>query len=549
MKWKYGILALIVIMSLLPGEPALAKGASYKKIIHGGHVFDTVWIDLNDPRVAITVQVPGGFPLAGEKFESMVGNSRPTAAITGTYFNMSSHVPVGDIVMFGQLIHYGGIGTAMAVTRDNKVVFRRVPTGYVIHWDKFETVLAAGPTLLSNGEVDVHPDMENFSDKRIFGPAVRCAVGWRADNVLILLASRGVVSLKDLALAFKHMNCQSAMNLDGGSSTALYCSGTFYKKPRRELTNLLLVFDSPQAYNSYRKSSAYCFYRTGERFRARGKAFQAMLNFRGAAAADPTSAGYFKDLAGEYSSLGWNLWSSWSLSKAAAIYDKKGFADKALYYYGKALLVSDENASAHQWMADYYERAGDEAHHAIEKKAFSRCGFSSIALKQDLFSPYQQKLWYAFSWEDKGDGWLNEKTYGIKMKMPPDWEITHSRPYFIMLQNKNPQDTSFMSFEAIKSEIFTDLESTVSLMREKRGGETVSSEKSEISGFPACREVLSRISIDDKPWKLITTYVKRSRWVFVMTVGAPEENFSHAQAASAALLDNFSLETQFESYL
>lgn len=549
MKGKYGIVLFFILLFLWPKELLWAKGVTYKKILHGKNVYDTVWVDLNEPGVMITVQVPSGFPLTAESFRSMVNRSRPAAAITGTYFNMSSHVPVGDIVMFGQLIHYGGIGTAMAVTDDKNVIFRRVPAGYTIHWDKYETVLAAGPTLLSKGELDLNPEMEKFSDKRIYGSAMRCAVGWREDRSLILLTSRKAVSLKELALTFKSMNCREAMNLDGGSSSALFCKGTYYKEPKRTLTNLLLVFDSPQRYKEYRKSSAYTFYCTGEKFRSKGKPFQAMLNFRGATAADPSSAGYFKNLASTYSSLGWEVWTSWALSKAAEIYDTKGFADKALYYYQKAILVSDENAIAHRWMADYYKKTGDKKRQQDEEKALSRCLFSSLALRQDLFTPSQPLLWYQFLWENHADGWIHDKTYGIRMRIPSGWEITDCKSYFMIMQNSDPQNKFFMSFEAIKSEVFTGLDRTIKLIREKRGGEIVSSQMSQISGFPGCSEIISGIRIDGKPWMLSTTYVKRSRWVFVMTFGSPQEDFAKIREVEKDVLGTFSLDTQFEPYL
>lgn len=549
MKLKYAIVALFMIIVLIPGSSLSAKGVTYKKFIHGRYVYDTVWVNMADPGVRLTIQVPGGFPLAGASFRTLVSSSRPSAAVTGTYFNMSSHVPVGDIVMFGQLIHFGGMGTAMAISDDNRVLFKRVPTGFVMHWNNFETVLAAGPTLLSKGRIDIHPEMEPFSDRRIYGSAIRCAVGWRDDNIVIFLTSRGRVSLQELANTFICMKCREAMNLDGGGSSALYCNGKTYKKPTRSLTNLLLVFDSRKRYDAYRKTSAYTFYRTGAKFRKKGKSFQAMLNFRGATAADPSNASYFRDLAGTYSALGWHLWESTALSKAAAIYDRKGNAEKACFYYEKSLKASDANADAHRWMAGYYEKTGDAGLYLVEKKALSRCLFASTALIQDLFASPQQNLWYKLSWDDSADGWLNEKTFGIKMKIPEDWEICCSCPYYMLLQNKDPQNPVFMSLEAIKTEVFASLDRTVQILREKRGGEVTSSENREVSGFPGGLEVTSGISIDGKPWKFTTAYAKRSRWVFVLTLAAPEEHFQETQTICGDVLTNFSLEHEFEPYL
>lgn len=541
-------LPLLLILSL--SEAVMAKGVSYKKYVHGKFVYDTVWINLKDPNVRLAIQVPGGFPLSGEGFRGMVGESHPAAAITGTYFNMSTHVPVGDIVMFGQIIHYGGIGTALAITKDNSATFKRVPLGYVIHWDNYDTVLAAGPTLLKDGVRDIHPEEESFSDKAILGRAVRCAIGLRDDGTMILLCSRGTVSLGELADTFKSMGCRDAMNLDGGSSSALYCNSSYYRLPKRALTNLFLVFDSASGYDKYRKASAYKFYRTGSSFRAKGKNFQAMLNFRGAAAADPTNAAYFRDLAETYSNLGWDAWCSLALSKSANLYDVKGQRSKALYYYQKALTASSENVDAHRWMAEYYRSAGNQDSYAFEKKQLNRCIFTSFALKQSIFNPESAGTRFRLEWEDQGDGAFHEKTFGITVKMPEDWQRDALGSFYQVFQDRDCADCSFLSFEAIKSEIFTDLGQTIKMMREKRGGTVVSENELEVCGFPGKEETLRCESFDGGvPWMFNTLYVKRSRHVFVFTYGAPQDTYEAASGLVRESLKTLTLDTNFRPNL
>ncbi|MCD6352489.1 MAG: phosphodiester glycosidase family protein, partial [Armatimonadetes bacterium] len=107
----------------------------------------------------------------------------------------------------------------------------------------FESVLAAGPTLVRNGEVSVNPRAEGFTDPHVLGLASRCAVGLTSANKLVFVATEQEISLRRLAKALRRLGCVEAINLDGGTSTALYYRGRWVISPGRWLVNMLAVFE------------------------------------------------------------------------------------------------------------------------------------------------------------------------------------------------------------------------------------------------------------------------------------------------------------------
>ena len=163
-----------------------------------------------------------------------------SVAITGTFFDTASLRPVGDIVQGGDVLYRGHMGTALALTADNEPFMRRVPFGRTQDWSGFDTVLSCGPALVLDGEVDVDATGEGFRDPSIFATTARVGVGFTADRRLLLVAT-GPLSFSGFARVMKELECTYAMNLDAGSSRALYYRGRTLIKPGRMLTNILYV--------------------------------------------------------------------------------------------------------------------------------------------------------------------------------------------------------------------------------------------------------------------------------------------------------------------
>jgi hypothetical protein len=97
---------------------------------------------------------------------------------------------------------------------------------------KMKTAVGGGPVLLQNGEIRVTNNEElKFSGKAIDDKHPRTAIGYTADNKLIILvvegrnATAGGATLTQIALIFKDLGCIEALNLDGGGSSCLLING------------------------------------------------------------------------------------------------------------------------------------------------------------------------------------------------------------------------------------------------------------------------------------------------------------------------------------
>jgi hypothetical protein len=210
-------------------------------------------VDLNNPNIRVTGMVAEGGRGKSEPFQRMIRRSHPTAAFTGTFFCTRSLVPVGDIVVDGQMVNKGGVGTGFCITADNQCEFIKPPRRYTLmDWSRFDFVCSAGPRLVTNGKASVHPGAEGFRDRGLIHSATRLAVGMTAHNKLLFVATRKKVQLGQMAKAMRKLGCVEAINLDAGSSLGMYHQSKTLIKPGRRLTNLILVYDDRERYERFK---------------------------------------------------------------------------------------------------------------------------------------------------------------------------------------------------------------------------------------------------------------------------------------------------------
>lgn len=204
--------------------------------------------NLNDKKVKVSgvMTRQTGRP---ESVYSLLAKAQPTAAVCGTYFCKKTKMPIGDIVIGGNLAHYGGRGTSMGITRDNKVVFLRAPQFRRQDWRDYDYLVAAGPRLITDGKAYVDARSEGFRDPRIYSPAPRTAVGVTKHNKLIVAVTRKPITLTKMAQVMKALGAVNAIALDGGGSSTLYYRKKMVITPSRPLTNLLVVYEAPEVYD------------------------------------------------------------------------------------------------------------------------------------------------------------------------------------------------------------------------------------------------------------------------------------------------------------
>ncbi len=135
----------------------------------------------------------------------------------------------------------------LLVTRSFQTAANALPVGTTLtldqqttpaNFNRFPNIVAAGPLLISNGQVVLNAAGEGFSAAFIRERAARSAIAQRSDGKIIIVAvhnrkgGRGP-SLSEMAQLLQSMGAVSALNLDGGSSTTLYVGGQTLDRPSR----------------------------------------------------------------------------------------------------------------------------------------------------------------------------------------------------------------------------------------------------------------------------------------------------------------------------
>lgn len=221
-------------------------GVHLERVRVSGVTLNVVTADLSQPDVRVVTAAARGYPYRAESFSSLVARTQPAAAINGTYFGTSDLGLVGDLVVEGRAIYLGRVGTALALTQEGQARFVNMHVGRQTGWQGYRSVVCAGPRLIMDGQSILSPRDEGFSDPHVLGRARRSALGVTRDNKLLLVTTAGSVSLGQLARALSALRAYWAINLDGGTSSALYYRGHVITAPGRRLTNWILVYDSPQ---------------------------------------------------------------------------------------------------------------------------------------------------------------------------------------------------------------------------------------------------------------------------------------------------------------
>ena len=203
-----------------------------------------VTVNLHDKQVYVTLAVSEGGIGTSERFDRLLARTRPTAALTGTYFSTKTLVPVGDLVAQGRVVNRGRVGSALALTAENRAVFITLGPSEKADFSDYRLVLRGGPRLLADGEVAVSLEGEGFRDPGFRGRKRRSAVALSEHGKLLLVVSAQPVTVTELAKSLRKLGAREAMALDGGSSAALYHKGRTLVRPRRRLTNVIVVYDS-----------------------------------------------------------------------------------------------------------------------------------------------------------------------------------------------------------------------------------------------------------------------------------------------------------------
>jgi len=238
------ILCIAVLACSMLRAPA--QSVRYVKQRVNNALLHLVYVDLRDPSVLVTPGVAQEVPGKRLSFPEFMEVNQPLAQCTGTFFDFRSGEAIGDLVVHGELIHSStGMGTALAITPDNRAVMFEPLPGEVRDWSPYESVMQGGVRLIRHGMSAVDPDSQGFHDKYMCRRTHRIAVGLLSEQRLVLLGTFNDLFLPELADIMLKLGCREAMALDGGGSTAFAHHDTRVFTTYRKLANVLMVVRRP----------------------------------------------------------------------------------------------------------------------------------------------------------------------------------------------------------------------------------------------------------------------------------------------------------------
>jgi uncharacterized protein YigE (DUF2233 family) len=256
------IFAPLLLLAPLAAKPAFFVGAAntaqvrkasalqavqLRKVKVSGVSAHVVEIDLSNPHVRITAARARDFGGRYRTFGSFVRSAKPIAAITGTFFDTATGTIVCNLVRDGKLLEMGSVGHTLALDDSNRPSWYNT-AGYYgggRNWRSSEFAVSAGPSLVRSGQICLDPYGEGFSDPGLFRQAARTGLATTSSGKLLMVSVNQGVTLGRFARLMKGLGAEYALNLDGGSSTALYARGKYLSRPARRLTNVVMVTVRP----------------------------------------------------------------------------------------------------------------------------------------------------------------------------------------------------------------------------------------------------------------------------------------------------------------
>lgn len=232
------ILALAIgVLSL--AQAGQEEAVKYYTLKSGRAYYHVVVADLRNRDLSVETVLSK----KAKSFWDLAKPDVPTIAMTGTFFNPADSQPVGDVIIDGQRVARGSRGSVFAIDWEGQPhIF---DTGFNRSWNyiDYRFALRAAVRLVRDGKVCPDPKSQKFRDPRIWGRASRTAAGITDDGRLVFMATRSGVTLRELGNAMVTRNVVDAVNLDGGSSTALMVRGDVKIAPSRKLSNLVVLRD------------------------------------------------------------------------------------------------------------------------------------------------------------------------------------------------------------------------------------------------------------------------------------------------------------------
>jgi len=231
----------------------------------GKFFVDIIEIDLSNPDLEIITDVADPYPNLSLSKESgyhgakslarFVVDNNGFAGINATYFCSDGSCGAANYYFFpvfnsrlGKLINenqlkYWTTGPIMAFDENNKFYYFKDSREFVgvknfeeKYGVKLQAALGNKPRLIENGQnllIDWEVDESQLKTK-----ALRNALGYKEGKIYLVVARSATVP--DLAEIMQTMEMEYALNLDGGSSAALFYNDEYMVGPGRDIPNAII---------------------------------------------------------------------------------------------------------------------------------------------------------------------------------------------------------------------------------------------------------------------------------------------------------------------
>lgn len=245
-----------------PPSPAIS--VSHPVISFDGHSFTATVVRIRLSTVRVRAGIARNQVGATESLGGIAVDNGAIAAINGSFFDSYDDgpykMPDMELISGGTTVFKARTGTLIGFTPDGKCIMERsvvadalrnldpaYPDDWdaarpqdVLLWQQVTEAVGCGPRLVRDGAVAVSPFTEGFSSEEVLNTTTRrSAVGFTSAGTLLLVSVSA--NIPNLAHVMKALGCTQAMNLDGGSSSGLWVRGAYLQRPRREISNALLI--------------------------------------------------------------------------------------------------------------------------------------------------------------------------------------------------------------------------------------------------------------------------------------------------------------------
>jgi len=205
-----------------------------------GKTVNVISVDSRNPSIQIRP-----FLIPRDKtFRGATRDPKLLAAVNGCYFSdYVTFTPIGYLVIDGKRVSKRYLGSGIGFLPDGSVDFRSVFNEKTNFESIYNHFLTAGPRLIENGQLLVELRKEGFSDPHLDKPNRRTAVG-KSGSIFYMVATMERFSLSEWAMALRQIGLDEAINLDGGSSTGIFCRDSLMLDPRSHIPVGLGIFSA-----------------------------------------------------------------------------------------------------------------------------------------------------------------------------------------------------------------------------------------------------------------------------------------------------------------